>query len=66
MNMNMNMAKQKCKCGYEWATKSNLFLVTCPNCYKKVKNTKGLDYHELDKMKDSVIKNNNQKGEQGE
>jgi len=29
----------KCpKCNYEWETKSDLIMVTCPSCLLKVKN----------------------------
>ena len=33
------MKKLKCtKCGYEWETKSELILVSCPSCGSKIKN----------------------------
>jgi len=33
--------KLKCpRCDYEWPTNSELWLVTCPSCGVKVKNTK--------------------------
>jgi len=29
--------KMKCKCGYEWETKSELQMVSCPSCGSKVR-----------------------------
>ena len=40
--------KIKCKCGYEWITASQLAMVSCPSCLRKVKNTNQLK-KEVDK-----------------
>jgi len=35
------MKKIKCKyCNYEWESKSEMLLVTCPNCGKKTERKK--------------------------